>query len=886
MGKLVLIDGYSLANRAFFALPMFTTAKGVHTNAVYGFALMLLRLLEEEKPDYLAVAFDVAAPTFRHEEYAEYKAGRRETAGELREQFPVLRNLLGAFKVPVLELAGFEADDVIGTMAARAEAAGHRVLVVTGDRDAFQLVSPAVGVIYTRRGITEVDRVDEAYLHERYGLTASQIPDLKGLMGDASDNIPGVPGIGEKTALRLLKDFGTVEGILDHLAEINRPKERELLATHAEEARRSKRLATIDRAIPLAFAFEDCRRREPDWAELRRVLTELEFKSMLERLQPGKGAPAAPSGGEAPSPPGRVLTREELREGAWPAAGQPLYWQLFATDRRITGLAWLGPDGVGNYLPVSDGILPAEAVCRLADGGIPKICHDAKAHLTLLAGSGAVLDGLAFDTMVASYLVNPVLGDADLNEVARCYLELSLPSPGPKYAPLAQKQALPAEEIARYAACRLAALGPARDALSARLREDGLWPLFAEVEMPLTEVLFAMEREGVAVDLPFLRGLGQEMTADLARVENELYAFAGERFNPNSPKQLATVLFEHLGLPARKRTKTGYSTDAEVLEELAAEHPVVAKILEHRTLIKLKSTYVDALQVLADPRTGRVHTTFNQAITATGRLSSTEPNLQNIPVRTEAGRRIRHAFTASGPDRLLLAADYSQIELRVLAHFSNDPDFMAAFREGDDIHRRTAAEVFGVPEEAVTPVMRNRAKAVNFGIIYGQTGFGLAKSIGVSPSEAESYIRRYFERYEGVKAYLDRVIEEARAAKYVTTLLGRRRYLPDLAAQNRVLRSYAERTARNTPIQGTAADIIKVAMVRTYRRLSADGFLAKLILQVHDELIFEVPLDEQASLAAMVTEEMENAVKLAVPLEVEVKAGRNWAEMERIDSRA
>lgn len=880
MGKVILIDGYSLANRAFYALPMFTTGKGVPTNAVYGFTTMLLRLLEEEDPDYVAVAFDAGAPTFRHEEYADYKAGRRETPPELREQFPILRDLLSTFRVPVLVQPGFEADDLIGTLARRAEAAGHRVLIVTGDRDAFQLVSPSVEVLYTRRGISEVDRVDEAYLRERYGLGPEQIPDLKGLMGDASDNIPGVPGIGEKTALRLLHEFGSIEGILAHLDQIARPREREALAAHAEAAVQSKRLATIDRAVPLDFDLEDCRRVEPDPEELRQALAALEFKSLLERM----GMEKATAGGGAAtlSQEARILTPEELREEDWPSPGEPLFLQIFAGESGISGMAWRGPDGAARYLPIPAGGFPEEVAERLADPRRPKVCHDAKAHLTVLAACGATLEGLAFDTMVAAYLLNPVSGEADLADLARSYLNLSLPGEEVKSGPLALRGPLPAGEAARIAAGRLAAMEPLRKELSARLEADGLSTLFTEVELPLTFVLFAMERAGVAVDLDFLRRLGEEMAGEIRALEEEIYALAGGRFNLNSPRQLAKVLFEDLGLPVKKKTKTGYSTDAEVLEELAAEHPVVARILDYRQLAKLKSTYVDALQYLVDPKDGRVHTTFNQAITATGRLSSAEPNLQNIPVRSEEGRRIRKAFVAGGPDRLLLAADYSQIELRVLAHFSNDPAFMAAFREGDDIHRRTAAEVFGVPEEAVTPAMRNRAKAINFGIIYGQTAYGLAKVLGIPPSEADLYIKRYFERYRGVGDYLARTVEEARARKYVTTLLGRRRYLPDLAAQNRALRAYAERMARNTPIQGTAADIIKVAMVRIHRRLKEAGLKAKLILQVHDELIFEAPRGEIHDLAHLVREEMENAVELAVPLVVEVKAGPNWAEMEGI----
>jgi len=886
LDKLILIDGYSLANRAFFALPMLVTAKGEHTNAVYGFAMMLLRLVEEEKPDYLAVAFDTSVPTFRHEEYAEYKAGRRKMPEELREQFPLLRRLFAAFQTPILEQAGFEADDVIGTMARAAENSGKQVLVVTGDRDAFQLVSPRVKILYTRRGITDVDRVDVHYLQERYGLTAAQIPDLKGLMGDASDNIPGVPGIGEKTALRLLHDYGSVESLLSRVAELTRPKERDLLTLHAESAKRSKRLATLDLAVPLSSDLSGCCWNGPDWGALQQLFRDLEFKTLVERLQKKVGiASGAPSVETSLAGlPFRLLTPAELSEVYWPDAGSPLIWQLFAeaAGGRLTGVSWIGPGRTANYTPAVDGALPPEILALLALADREMVCHDAKSHLAWLAKQGLPPGNLAFDTMIAAYLANPVLGEADLCEIARVYLGAAPPSPGQKYNPLWQKEMLLPEETAAIAAGRLAALEQLRPALTERLQRDGLWQLFAEVELPLTTVLLAMEQEGIAVDLPFLRDLSREMGGDLAKAEAEIYELAGEKFNPNSPKQLATVLFDHLSLPVKKKTKTGYSTDAEVLEELAEQHAVVAKLLEYRQLVKLKSTYVDALRSLADPLTGRIHTTFNQAVTATGRLSSTEPNLQNIPIRTEAGRRIRRAFVPGKPDQLLLAADYSQIELRILAHFSNDPDFMAAFREGDDIHRRTAAEVFGLPEEAVTALLRNRAKAVNFGIIYGQTGYGLAKSIGVGMAEADNYIKRYFQRYEGIKDYLEKVIEEARERKYVTTLLGRRRYLPDLAAQNRAIRSYAERTARNTPIQGTAADIMKIAMVRTHRRLQYDGFQARLILQVHDELIFETPRDEVASLAAMVRQEMEHAVELAVPLDVDVKVGANWAEMERI----
>ncbi|MGB3933238.1 MAG: DNA polymerase I, partial [bacterium] len=819
--KLILIDGNSLVHRAFHAIPPLTTGTGQHTNAVYGFTTMFLRLLEDERPDYLAVAFDKGKVTFRHGEFEDYKANRTETPDELRSQFPLVKELLEAYRVPIFEQEGYEADDLLGTLARKAEAEGFSVLIVSGDRDVLQLVSPRVTVLFTRRGISELEVMDAGAVEEYLGVPPEQVADYKGLVGDQSDNIPGVPGIGPKTATKLLKEFENLEEILSDLEGVRQKGVRSKLEEYCEQARLSKRLATIVCDIPLDVDWEELQRKEPDWDAVTSLFRELEFRSLLQRVAPdlpvqvetGYQVVASPSQLEA-------LAARSREEGK-------LAFTLIGSgedprQREILGCALALPGRELYYLPrslwqeVKADLAVAKVMASLfSEAAVKKYTHDAKAAYQLLNLYQIQLAGLAMDTMIASYLLNPAASHS-LDQIASTYLNEAVPSweelvgKGKKAV---KPTSLKEEDLAPFMATRTAVLLPLQERLAAELERLDLATLYEEVELPLIQVLAAMEEEGVTIDTDALAEMGAEIGYKLAAIEGEIYQMAGEEFNLNSPKQLSTILFEKLKLPVIKRTKTGYSTDAEVLEKLADVHPIVERILEYRQLMKLKSTYIDGLMALVDPATGKVHTTFNQAVTTTGRLSSTEPNLQNIPIRLELGRRLRKAFVPGRSGDLILAADYSQIELRVLAHISQDPYLLESFRRGQDVHRRTAAEIFGVSLEEVTPEMRERAKAVNFGIVYGISDYGLSRDLGVPRREAKEYIDNYFARYAGVKAYIDGIVAEAREKGYVTTLMKRRRYLPDINSRNYTLRSFAERTAMNTPIQGSAADIIKTAMV-------------------------------------------------------------------------
>jgi DNA polymerase-1 len=887
--KLILIDGNSLVHRAFHAIPPLTTGTGQHTNAVYGFTTMFLRLLEDERPDYLAVAFDKGKVTFRHGEFEDYKANRTETPDELRSQFPLVKELLEAYRVPIFEQEGYEADDLLGTLARKAEAEGFSVLIVSGDRDVLQLVSPRVTVLFTRRGISELEVMDAGAVEEYLGVPPEQVADYKGLVGDQSDNIPGVPGIGPKTATKLLKEFENLEEILSDLEGVRQKGVRSKLEEYCEQARLSKRLATIVCDIPLDVDWEELQRKEPDWDAVTSLFRELEFRSLLQRVAPdlpvqvetGYQVVASPSQLEA-------LAARSREEGK-------LAFTLIGSgedprQREILGCALALPGRELYYLPrslwqeVKADLAVAKVMASLfSEAAVKKYTHDAKAAYQLLNLYQIQLAGLAMDTMIASYLLNPAASHS-LDQIASTYLNESVPSweelvgKGKKAV---KPTSLKEEDLAPFMATRTAVLLPLQERLAAELERLDLATLYEEVELPLIQVLAAMEEEGVTIDTDALAEMGAEIGYKLAAIEGEIYQMAGEEFNLNSPKQLSTILFEKLKLPVIKRTKTGYSTDAEVLEKLADVHPIVERILEYRQLMKLKSTYIDGLMALVDPATGKVHTTFNQAVTTTGRLSSTEPNLQNIPIRLELGRRLRKAFVPGRSGDLILAADYSQIELRVLAHISQDPYLLESFRRGQDVHRRTAAEIFGVSLEEVTPEMRERAKAVNFGIVYGISDYGLSRDLGVPRREAKEYIDNYFARYAGVKAYIDGIVAEAREKGYVTTLMKRRRYLPDINSRNYTLRSFAERTAMNTPIQGSAADIIKTAMVEVFRQLKERRLATRLLLQVHDELIFTVPREELAEVKALVKECMEGAVELDVPLVVELKVGENWYEVKK-----
>jgi len=861
--KLVLLDGNGLVYRAFYALPYFTTSDGRPTNAVYGFTNMLLKVLEEEKPTHLAVAFDRAAPTFRHEDYAEYKAQRPRMPDDLRPQMALVKEVVEAFRIPIFEVEGYEADDVIATLARRAEEAGFQVVVVTGDLDLLQIASDRTRVVVTSRGITETTAYDREGVRRRFGLEPEQLPDFKALRGDPTDNLPGVPGVGEKTAAELLARFGSVEELLERVDQAP-PKLREKLRSHADLVLQNKRLATVVRDAPVQVDWDALRLRPYDRDRVVDLFRDLEFKSLLERL----GVGAVHERGQYGLADGSALAR--LRAApevalSVDAEGKPMLG-------RVKGVALSDRAGQAAYVPVETG-WPEPLVALLESADVRKVSQDAKADLVRLRRAGLEPRGFEFDVGIASYVLNPGRRSHDLPTIAWEQIGWRLDE---------EKADLLDGREAWERRCEEAdALQRVVPLLRKALRERQVEHVYHEIEMPLVPVLADMEMAGVAVDTPYLHALAEELRARLDALTTEVYALAGLEFNLGSPKQLAFVLFEKLGLPPLKKTKTGYSTDADVLEALALHHPVVAKILQHRELAKLLSTYVEVLPRLVHPETGRVHTTFNQTVAATGRLSSQDPNLQNIPIRTEEGRRIRRAFVAP-PGRVLLTADYNQIELRLLAHISGDAALQEVFRTGRDIHAEVAAEVFGLPRDQLTPEQRRRAKAINFGIAYGISGFGLSQQIGSTPAEADAYIERYFARYPGVRSYVRRTIEEARRTGYVSTLLGRRRYLTDLHSRNRVVREAAERVAINTPIQGSQADLIKLAMIRIHREVLPRFAGALMILQVHDELVFELDPEQAEAFGRQAAEVMANALQLAVPIVVELKAGPNWNDLEHL----
>lgn len=848
MKNLIAIDGNSLMHRAYYALPSMAAKDGTPTGAIFGFLRMLLKLLERQ-PDYLVVAFDMKGPTFRHGEYGEYKAGRRPTPPDLGPQFPLLRQVLEAMGIAICQCEGYEADDILGTASRMAEAAGSDALLVTGDRDALQLITPHTHVLMTKKGITETVEYDEEALLAAYGLTPERMVDLKGLMGDASDNIPGVPGVGEKTALKLLEKYGTLENTLAHAGE-----EKGALRTKLEQgaalARLSYRLGKIDTAAPLQAELSQWAFRPEALAGGLPLLYKLELRGIAGQLSDTKPE------GEAPAEP-TAQTQRVAEEAALEAMVKALLGKSPLGIQLEESCLYVAADPAMQYQVALDGgdlltpgLTPEQALGAirplLEDPGVEKRLFDAKGLLHAIAPYGVRLAGPWQDAMIQDYLLHAI-------------------HPADSLKTLLSERNLP------YGAGGLLQAG---QDMEAELREKGLLDLYNQVELPLVEVLYQMEREGFMVDGAMLRELSELFARRLEEIQQGIYQQAGESFNILSTKQLGVILFEKLGLPTRKKTKTGYSTDSSVLESLQDHHPIVPMVMEYRFLSKLKSTFLDGLLALMQPD-GRVHTSFNQNVTATGRISSTEPNLQNIPVRTELGREIRRAFVAS-PGRVLVGADYSQIELRLLAHMSGDTAMVEAFRTGADIHAITAGEVFGVAPEAVTSQQRSAAKAVNFGIVYGISDFGLARNIGVSRKEAGDYIQRYFQRYPGVKAFMDRCVQEGREKGYATTLLGRRRELPELASSNFNTRSFGERVAMNMPIQGTAADIIKLAMVRVYQALEREGLQAKLVLQIHDELILDTPMEEAERVKPLLKACMEEAMPLSVPLIADVREGHSW----------
>jgi DNA polymerase I len=897
--KVVLIDANSLLYRAFFALPPLTTARGEMTNGVYGFAIMLYKILEEEKPDFIAAAFDLPTPTFRHQEYAEYKGTRERAPDELIGQIKLTQELLEALRIPIFTAEGLEADDLLGILACRAAGEDRDALIVSGDLDTLQLVTDHVSALITRRGITDTVRYDPAGVMERFGLTPAQLPDYKSLRGDTSDNIPGVPGIGEKTAVALLQQFANLENLLDHLDQVKPARAAAALGVYADQARLSKRLATIASHEKLEVDWEALRLTEPDLPRLRELFTRLEFRGLMKKLPSSEPVPTDEVA--ALGAPRIVASTSQAEKAAVELAQcSRLTVVTVATPESPHTAELLGlllaaePDGEAakaiakQACPVEPYYVPARPellrpfTALLADSHVHKTGHGLKETIILLRRQGIELAGTDFDIEIASYLANPLRKNHDLWEVAFDMLGTPIPELATPPVGLSLLDGDPNEVHAKNASLRAQRIRELHPLLADDLVKQNQAQLFDHVEMPLVAVLAQMEMEGVSIDAAYLQEFSTRLGEQITAAEKTIYILAGEEFVINSPKQLQHILYEKLQLRRGKRTKTGYSTDAATLAKLAEEFEIVTRILEYRELTKLKSTYVDALPRLVNARTGRIHPCFNQAVTATGRLSCSDPNLQNIPIRTELGREIRRAFIADNPAHKLLAADYSQIELRVLAHIAKDEALHEVFANNLDLHTATASEVFGVPDEAVTSEMRRLAKIINFAIPYGTSPEGLAKRMGVSTEEGRQYMARYFERFAGVARYIEEVVAYAQKHGEVVTLLGRRRPLPEINSPNFQVRELAERMAVNTPIQGTAADIMKLAMLAAAQALQEQKLETRLILQVHDELVFEGPADELATVAALAREAMENAYQLSVPLKVDIEQGSNWRDMEKI----
>ncbi|MBI3582323.1 MAG: DNA polymerase I [Nitrospinae bacterium] len=861
--RLYIIDGSSYIYRAFYAIPHLTNSKGLPTNAIYGFVRMLLKIIRDEKPDYLAIAFDSKGETFRHKEYAEYKAHRPEMPDELVPQIQYIQKLVEAFNIPHLQNEGYEADDLIGSAVKEASSKGFDITIVSGDKDMLQLITPSIRMLDTLKNKT----YGEKEVIEKFGVSPDKVVEVIGLMGDASDNIPGVPGIGEKTAIALIKEFGNIENLLNNIEKVSKPSIREKLKEHTEQALLSRRLGVINKDVELNTPVEDLILKDVNDDELTNLLNELEFFTLLKEISSNKDKTKREY---------RIITEEENFKKLVVdiASSNAIAIDIAGTNDEpmkadIVGISISLKPLEAFYIPI--GQMDKKYVIEklkpiLENENIKKYGQNIKYETIVLANEGIGLRGIDFDSTIASYLINPSGGRNQITES------------GEKASSAIKDFSLLKIEEAMNRSCEDADTAyQLKEKLEPVLKEDGLIELFHKVEIPLTEVLSDMERNGVKIDESFLRDMSKRLDTQLNKLIERIYFIAGVEFNINSPKQLQEILFERLKLKPAKGTKTGLSTDVEVLQQLSTQHDLPALILDYRQLSKLKSTYVDALIDMINPKTNRIHTSFNQTVTATGRLSSSDPNLQNIPIRTELGREIRKAFiTESGA--LILSADYSQIELRILAHVSGDDVLIDAFKKDEDIHERTACEVFGVLPGMVTPEMRRMAKAVNFGIIYGISPFGLSRDLGISKDKAKEYIDNYFSRHKGVKDFIDNTLKEAYEKGYVITLLQRRRYLPDLKSKNRHVKEFAERTAINTPIQGSAADMIKVAMINIHRRIKSERRRTKMIIQVHDELVFEVLEDEIEQIKILVKKEMEGVMNLSVPIVAEIHTGKNWNE--------
>ncbi len=882
---LFLVDGTNYIYRAFYAIRGLSNSKGFPTNAIYGFTNMLIKLCRDWTPDYIAVVFDAKGPTFRHESYDQYKANRSAMPDELRPQIPHIKDIVRGFSMIVLEEQGIEADDIIGTLSKKCEREGMKVVIASGDKDLMQLVSDNVLVVDTMKDISyDVDGVKE-----RFGVEPGRVIDILGLAGDKSDNVPGVPGVGEKTALKLVQEFGSLEGVLENAVKIKGKGLSEKLQKFADQARMSKDLVTIRTDVHIEPELEDLRFREPDAEKLKKIFWEFEFPALISKLGIKEKA------GEEDY---RLITGEEELDRLLEDVRRSgeFYFDLMLTSdeamrAEITGVAVCTGRRKAFYIPLSHtgegGLeqLDTDIVLKklepvFSDSNLKKYGHNLKTASLVLSRNGITLKGKLYDVMVASYVLNPSRRGYDLADIVQDHLGRIIPSSkdlmgsGVKAIPF---HAVPLNDAAQYACCRADCVSSLVPVLDGDMENTGLGDLFHNVEMPLVEVLASMEKRGVLLDCKLLKEQSLQLGELLGVSEKKIYRLAGEEFNINSPKQLQKILFERLGLPRGKKTKAGYSTDVDVLTNLARSYELPAEILAYRSLAKLKSTYIDALPALVNPDTGRVHTSYNQTVTATGRLSSSNPNLQNIPIRTQEGKRIRQAFIASEGCEIV-SADYSQIELRILAHLSGDKMLIDAFESGEDIHTKTASNLFGVFPGMVSEEMRRQAKVINFGVIYGMSPFGLARELGISQKKAKDYIDGYFSRFSGVREFIEEMLEKTRERGYVTTLLNRRRYIPEINSNNVQVRQFAERMAVNTPIQGTAADLIKVAMLNIAARIRERALSSFMIMQVHDELVFEVSMREREEVMNIVKWEMENVITLKIPIRVEIASGKNWNE--------
>ncbi len=887
--KFMILVGNSIANRAFYGIRLLTNKDGVPTNAVYGFINILLKNLTEIQPDYVAVAFDLSAPTFRHKMFDGYKAQRKGMPDELRVQMPIIKEVISAMCIPILELEGYEADDIIGTIARNCEEKSIECCIITGDKDDLQLASKRTKIYLTTTsmGSTKTDIYDETAVYERYGVTPTEFIDIKALMGDSSDNIPGVKGIGEKTAMAMIQAAHSIENLYSDLTAFGaKGATLKKLEDGRESAVLSKQLATIDRYVPLETSFNKMREITCKGAKLYNTLLRYDLKSIITKL----GITADPMQSDLANttdlPRFNNTLIEDITELKDVLSGlnESLIYKLYVQNGYLQGLAFIVDENI--YLALS-GLLLSENDLISAfkpffeSESIVKITHAAKDDIVFFSSRGCQVNNLAFDAQIAAYILEPSLNRYDLSDLAQTFLAVTINDRDVVFGK--GKKAVTLSEIEEKDALsfingELSALVALKDVLTDKLRENEQYTLYTDIELPLISVLADMQINGFAVDRDSLDSFNHMLSERIDALKEEIYADAGVQFNVNSTKQLGEILFETLGLKAVKKTKTGYSTDASVLEKLQGQHPIIEKIIEYRLISKIKSTYGDGLLAVIDESTGRIHSSFNQTVTVTGRISSTEPNMQNIPVRHPLGREIRKMFVAQGEDMYLVDADYSQIELRVLAHIAKDENMIDAFKNNADIHAKTASEVLNIPIEKVTPEQRSAAKAVNFGIVYGIGQFSLSQDLKISVNEAKQYIDGYLSYYKGISNYMDTIKKNAAKLGYVTTLFGRRRYIPELKSSNFNLRAFGERVALNAPIQGTAADIIKLAMVKVYQRLKRENFKARLILQVHDELIIECPKEELDEVRALLKNEMENVISLDVRLEVEEKFGKSWYE--------